>query len=618
MFPHSKSLLMSALKTVFAFLLFLPWSPGNAQQLGSTETYVGKAGDVFISEREFLQRFEMSPSLYRHRKSQLEGAKLELLYSIVAEKLLAQEAVSRKLDQDSIFRTAFDEVRRLLARDEFYRQEVRSKVVLGQGDVERGVGRAQLQVLVAFMFFEREENAQFVHAQIKSANDFDLIQIDSSMQALRDTATIIWGDADPAIEEAAYKLRQNWVSPVFAAGQGFYILRRLKAQKSGFYSSMQPDVLRERVATKLRERKEQVRASDFVDQALRDKVGHSISEPFKLLASSLMDVYKNHTSDSLIFLTSDLAYEIKSRLGGHLADTLAVVGDVRWTIDEVIDRLFSRRFAVHSVALRSIPSRLNAEIRLMVQQELLGEIALKRRLDDSPAVRQQLETWQSAFLADMMKEHVRRSVKLSDTEVYAYLKSKDPKIAVPLVRIRELRTNSIEEMHEALSDLERGLTFQQVIDKWSSDPEAKVRNGVTERFPITGRPPIGEIASQMEIGQRYGPVRIPQGVLYFELLARDSNAVPTVDTTSEGRKQSAREELTRVKQKRMLDLFLAQIGQDRGFMVYEDRLKRIEVSPIPMMTFRLLGFGGRMIAVPFVQKQLDWLDIEPPQEKILP
>ena len=73
-----------------------------------------------------------------------------------------------------------------------------------------------------------------------------------------------------------------------------------------------------------------------------------------------------------------------------------------------------------------------------------------------------------------------------------------------------------------------------------------------------------------------------------------------------------------MKQKKTLDVFLAQIGQERGFMVYGDRLKQIEVSPIPMMTFRLLGFGGRMFAVPFVQKQLDWLDIEPPEEKILP
>ena len=37
-----------------------------------------------------------------------------------------------------------------------------------------------------------------------------------------------------------------------------------------------------------------------------------------------------------------------------------------------------------------------------------------------------------------------------------------------------------------------------------------------------------------------------------------------------------------------------------------------------MMTYRLLGFGGRMFEVPFVEKLIDWLNVEPPGNKILP
>jgi parvulin-like peptidyl-prolyl isomerase len=601
-----------------AVLCVLSWSAGNAQASGGVETYVGKAGDIFISEQEFTQRFEMLPSLYRHRKPQLEGAKLDLLYSIIAEKLLAQEALARRFDQDSVVQMAFGEVRGLLARDELYRQEVRNKVTITPADIEHGVIKAQLQVLVAFIFFEREEDANFVRVQMKQRGDFERIEIDSSMHALKDTATVIWSDADPVIEEAAYRLKLGEISPVVVAGKGFYILKQLAVQTNWFYASMQPDVLRERVTTKIREKKEQIRASEFVEEILKHKVGRSLSEPFKLLAKSLMDVYKNQARDSLISLNSNLAGELKAQLGHAFSDTLVEVGNARWTIDDVIDRFLSRQFTVPAAEIRTIPSRLNVAIKLMVHQELLGQEALLRGLDKAPAVRRQLEMWHNAYLADMMKEQVRRRVSGSDAEVYAYLKSRDPKSSVPLVQIRELQTNSITEMNEALSDLEQGLSFEQAIEKWSNDPAMKAKKGVSGFFPITERSPVGEIASQMEIGRRYGPVRVPQGVLYFELLARQPAAGQPTDTSFEARKQSAREELGRMKQKRTLDLFLAQIGQERGFMVYEDRLKQIEVSPIPMMTFRLLGFGGRMFAVPFVQKQLDWLDIEPPQERILP
>jgi hypothetical protein len=36
------------------------------------------------------------------------------------------------------------------------------------------------------------------------------------------------------------------------------------------------------------------------------------------------------------------------------------------------------------------------------------------------------------------------------------------------------------------------------------------------------------------------------------------------------------------------------------------------------MTFRILGFGGRMFEVPFVERQVDWLTAEVPQTTIVP
>jgi hypothetical protein len=37
-----------------------------------------------------------------------------------------------------------------------------------------------------------------------------------------------------------------------------------------------------------------------------------------------------------------------------------------------------------------------------------------------------------------------------------------------------------------------------------------------------------------------------------------------------------------------------------------------------MMTYRILGFGGRMFEVPFVERQIDWLSIESPSSQISP
>jgi hypothetical protein len=156
-----------------------------------------------------------------------------------------------------------------------------------------------------------------------------------------------------------------------------------------------------------------------------------------------------------------------------------------------------------------------------------------------------------------------------------------------------------------------------VIRQWSVDSAARKNGGISDFFPITEHQPIGELAWEMEIGQRFGPFSIPEGAFYFELLAKKMETTPD-DTSAVAERREARTELLRMKQKKTLSLFLSQVGEQRGYAVYEDEFKKISVSPIPMMTFRKLGFGGRMFEVPFVEKQIDWLNVEPPGKKILP
>jgi hypothetical protein len=81
---------------------------------------------------------------------------------------------------------------------------------------------------------------------------------------------------------------------------------------------------------------------------------------------------------------------------------------------------------------------------------------------------------------------------------------------------------------------------------------------------------------------------------------------------------TARQEILSLKTKRTLNLLLAQSGQKRGFTVYQDRLKEIKVSAVPMMTFRVLGFGGRIWGAPMLEKQVKWLTIEPPATQVVP
>lgn len=608
------------LRTRFLWvLLFVLLLSPHALALGegSAERYVARAGDVFISEQEFLERFELTPGLYRHRKPQLAEEKLVFLYSMIAEKLLAQEAAARDLDRDTLFQQAFLDLTKMVARDELYRQEVSQKVDVWAKEIQQGMARAVKQRRVSFLFFPGGEDAQFVRRQMQKQTDFDLLNIDSSMNVVRDTATVIWGDADSVIEAAAYNLRIGEVSPVLRSGKGFYIFKLMEIEPNDYYLKMSPEALAERVGARLRMRKERVRMAEFMRLTLKHTTGYSPPALFKQFARKMTEVFSKRSDPPRATLTLDAVRELLAMNAAELQDTLIIAGDRSWTVQEAIGRLYAKSFSVAPDAVKNIPARLYAVFREWVEQELLAQEALKRGLDRLPEVQQRIEPWREQYLAIMMKDQSNRQVTLSEAEVYSYLRILDAGSVVPQVQIRELRTNSLEDMREALFELERGATFEAVAERWNSDPILRKNKGLSSFFPLTDRFPLGEIASKMEPGQRYGPIRDSAGVTVFELVGK-KNIPAASDTSFASRFSAAKQELLRMKQKRQLTLFLSQVASRRGFELYEGQLDRIQVTPIPMVTYRLLGFGGRMFAVPFVEKQVEWLEVEPPKGTIVP
>ncbi len=605
------------MKPPLLFLILLFSACTSIAQPSSGDAVIGEAGNTFVTEDEFVRRFELLPGLNRSRGARLEEEKQVVLYSIIAEKLLAQEAVDRGIESDSLFLASMADMEKLLARDELYRDEVAGKVRVSDAEVKEGIRRARRELFLTFLYSDSVKEVSFVRSRIVTPEDFKLLEVDTSMGILRDTATIIWGDAEPAIENAAYRLRVGDTSPVVKAENGYYILHLTRERPNGYYTAMTRDVLRERVVQRLGQRKEKFRLNQYMSGILKGSTGYARPIPFRRLANALLSSYRHRAGQSSVAMTDTMLAEVMARLGDSGRDTIVVAGSTVWSVARVLERLGTNGFSINSAELEELPVRLSRQLEIWVWQELLAQEALKRGMAGRPQVKKDLAEWRQSFLAQFMKHHVARSVTISDEEVSRFLLRRGDTLTVPQVRIRELRTSSPVEMQEAFSDLEKNIPFEEVVRRWSNDPPAKLRGGLSEFFPITDRPPVGEIAGHMKIGEFYGPLTIDGGIVYFELVARRDSAARR-DTSIAERIQSARDEFRSLKTKRMLTLLLAQSGQKRGFAAYEDRLRAIKVSPVPMMTFRILGFGGRIWAAPMLEKQVEWLSVEPPASDVVP
>lgn len=602
---------------VAAFIAASVFIPPHTLHAQPARSPLARAGSVYITEDEFIRRFELLPAFGRHRRSQLDEAKAELLYSMIAEKLLAQEAASQGLDREPRVVSAVEEVRKLLARDELYRREVINAVRIDPRDVVRGVIQARRRLSVGYIYTPDEASARFIRGRVGAHREFWALVLDPSLHAERDTVTVAWGEANAAIEQAAYRLKKGEVSPVLAAGKGFYLLTLDGEQPNEAMAGMPSDALTEKVRTTLRRRKEQVRLDAYMDTALKDRTGYAIARTLRALAGACARVTGDSPPDSILPVSPGQFAALRAACGPALRDSLAVVDTTVWSVGDVLDRLATKNLSLPAQNPGRIMAVLDDQIRVMVQQELLAREALRRGLDTAAAVSNRVTLWKQYLLAERMKDLLKATVRVTDAEAWSYLRSMDTGAPVPRIRIRELRTASLEAIGAALADLERGMSLAEVIAARSIDTAARNTGGVSAWFPITDRTPIGEIAWSMRPGERFGPVNVPGGYSYFELLEKRSRPAKE-DSALDVRLADARRAMLRLKQNRRVSLFLAQSGDERGFEVYEDRLKSLPVSPVPMMTFRILGFGGRMFEVPFVDKQIEWLGIAPPSSKILP
>ncbi len=598
-------------------LLCVCISASRTQPIENQGPYIARAGNIYISEQEFLERYELLPGQYRNRQNNVEESKLVFLYSLIAEKLLVQEAVARHIDQDSLYQVAIEGIKKKLVRDQLYREEISGKVKVTKAEIQKAAIDARRQLSISFLYFEDSTDAAFVRKQLKNCKQFSHFQIDTAMAIICDTVTLQWGEAEAPIEQAGFLLKKGECSPVIEASTGYYILHLEKESPNPFYIAMQPGVLNERVETKLRLRKEKARFDEYVQNVLHTKTGFSLPRPFKIVAQTLNTIWKDVPPATEQMITDSLLEIVQERCHSILQDSMEVVGSSWWSVQDVLFKLRGKIFKIDPSRTTGIAAQLNSHLRILVQQELLSEEALSRKLDEHWSTKKELDVWCQQILAKYEETDIQRKVQLSDQELFQYVSETSPDVHFPRVQIRELHTTDATAMEHALAEVHSGVPLDEVIRKRSSDAHSAQNGGLSEGFTINTRQPLGILSWRMNVGAQQGPIHLKDDYIYFELIKKELPAGVS-DSSFTAAMQKAASAAHSLKQKKILDAFIAKSAQQRGYDIYEDRLKLLKVTSAPMMTYRILGFGGRMFAAPFVTRLVDWIGVENPDNIVVP
>ncbi len=589
------------MRTLLLLLVFLLTPSLRAQDDGGE--ILARVGNDVITAAEFRERFELLPRRLTLGDREQSAAKEEMMLSLIAEKLLAQAAIDQGLDRDSVFQAEIGQVRRLLARDQLYRNEVQNKVTLSSEEIAQGMKDARRKLLV-----------EFVHAEdsvMLAGFDFSAdAAAEEPREFLRDTITVRWGEAEAALEHAVFALQPGELSSVIPSSVGWFVCRVVREEPDDLASRIGPLELRKNVEETLRLRKEEERLDEFVRDVMTASSGKAKGKGFAGLTGVIRSYARQHPDVLETGFSGSDRLALQGLLGPDGDDTLLVMKRTVLSVGQVLDRLITTGYRPETTAYPDLEASVNGVLRVWVWQGVLEELAVERGMDAHPEVDRQLRMWKDHYLAEAVRRRFMSDATVSDVELHRLRRTFDPDCEVPKLDIELIRAASDSTLRYLIQS-ERESSGPGML--MAAGTNGLMGHVVLENVELLSLHAMADAISDAGRGVWTRPFATDSGYVSARIIAERSR--PLVQTSV---RDSLEQMLKEMKGRRAEALYTAATASSRQYTVYEDRLLALPVSSVPMMTFRLLGFGGRMFAVPFVRSRTDWYSIEQESGRVVP
>ncbi|NNG27030.1 MAG: hypothetical protein HKM87_05855, partial [Ignavibacteriaceae bacterium] len=187
---------------------------------------VAIVGTRKITVKEFLERFEFSPRLHKNDKSGVESAKLEFIYTLITEKLWAEESSLIGMDTLEVIKFSKNEFEKLLVRDILFKKEILDKVRISPEELLEGYFRNKNTLKINFIFSEKETEIRSIYHMLNQGIEFDSVLISrEEFVEQKNPIEIVFGQMDEFVEDSLYQLKINEYTQPILTPDGWYIFR---------------------------------------------------------------------------------------------------------------------------------------------------------------------------------------------------------------------------------------------------------------------------------------------------------------------------------------------------------------------------------------------------------
>ncbi|WP_337872840.1 peptidylprolyl isomerase [Ignavibacterium sp.] len=574
---------------------------------------LAKVGSEIITVDEFKDRYEFMPHL-NYSSDNVDTLKKEFLYSLIAERLWALEALERRMDTLDIVKQSLQTLEKLFVKDELFRNEVENKIQLSSEELSKGLIRVPRILYVHILTSTDSIEIYSLYNSLLEGKNFDSILVNrSEFNTQQKPFQIKLGTlSNELAEDLVFNLKLNDFSIPIKSDSKWYLFKVVNEEiDSTLFNNN--ETARNRTITILKERKRKIIAGRFLDSLLGGRTVTADNELFTAFTDELVQVLNERISKSIadtnkiIDLTSGDLNKALHNIDKNKLNTLFVkFDDIELTLKDFIYYLMYQKVSFTSLKPNRIKYVINSIVKQFIEDEIITAVGYKKKLNFSHSVQKELNMWRNYYLSEIMMNKFADSVIVTDSDIENYLLQKSVSGTNELMlNIVEILTNNLDDMMIVLDELKNGKNFRELTKHYNQRTYTKESDGEWGYFLAKSAGEIGKAASNLNLGEIYGPIRVKEGYSIFQLI--DKKVVPdSLIKISEEPKEYIKIKLALSKINSLINLNTKYLSEKYGVEINEQLLGNIQLSPLNMFTYKLIGFGGKIAAMPITIPAFEW------------
>ncbi len=574
-------------------IIILIISGSNSYLTARTDTLAIVNGKP-ITASDFKYRFELS--IYPGKSKQnIENDKKDFLLSMIAEKLLSNSesnSIQGEHQSEELFKS---EVERIFLRDALYRKEVLSKVKVLQSEIKKGIKISGNFYIVDTFYFPDSLSAKKFYTLSTKKPLRNIYSLSDSLKTRHDTLMIGYGESTENIENAFFGRNVGFISNPDYTIDGWVIFKIIKETPNKKFTGISTSDRTEMVRKIIQGRKEDELGYKYllsVMKGVQVNINYKIFRPLVYFIKSLLATHRPASFDPNYYLSKEEILTIKEKFSFDPRAPMLQFKGGELSLGYVLDNLLTSGFAPIDTSVGEITSSLHASLKFIVQNHFLAEKARELGMENSPEVKDNIRIFLDAYNSARLTNKIVDTVKVSKKQINDYFENHKDEVLKD-VRLR-IQIFSFDNINEAAKVLNRLSQIKNTADDTTGAMWLRASQ-LSE---------MGAVLSQLNTGQIYGPIFIKGKYTIFRLLDKRSSISSEKIRNSI---QVAKDILVSETKNEVLSKFIAKLAKEQNVKIFENNLKKIDVTPIQMLTFRYIGFGGKIMAVPTLYPREEWI-----------